>query len=292
VRIASLIPSATEIAFALGLGDDVAGVTFECDYPPDPRVGRSVLVGGLDTHGRTSAEIDAMVRDRVAAGENLYQLDEQAFRTIDPNVVLTQDLCRVCALAGTDVEAAMTRLGCEAAVVTLDPHTLDDILDGIGAVGAATGSAERAAELVGSLRDRLQAVARLVAGRPRPRVFMLEWPDPPFVAGHWVPELVDAAGGEAVLSRPGERSVPTTWPDIVEVDPDIVVVASCGFDLNGTCEHAREVLDQLPARAAVWAVDANAVIVRPGPRVVDGVEMLAAVLHGGDADPALAARVR
>jgi iron complex transport system substrate-binding protein len=198
----------------------------------------------------------------------------------------------VCALAGTDVEAAMSRLGCEAIVVTLDPHTLEEILDGIGAVGAATGSAERAAVLVGSLRDRLQAVARLVAGRPRPRVFMLEWPDPPFVAGHWVPELVDAAGGEAVLSRPGDRSVPTTWRDVAEVDPDVVVVASCGFDLKGTSEHAREVLDQLPARASVWAVDANAVIVRPGPRVVDGVEMLAAMLHGGDADPALAARVR
>jgi iron complex transport system substrate-binding protein len=292
VRIASLIPSATEIAFALGLGDQVAGVTFECDYPPDPRVGRAVLVGGLDTHGRTTAEIDALVRERVAAGDDLYRLDEEAFRAVDPDVVLTQDLCRVCALAGGDVEAAMSRLGCQADVVTLDPHTLEEIFATIEAVGAATGSQARAADLVHSLRDRLAAVARVVRRRPRPRVFMLEWPDPPFVAGHWVPELVTVAGGEAVLARPGDRSVPTTWPDVVGIDPDIVVVASCGFDLAGTIAHATDVLDLVPARAAVWAVDANAVIVRPGPRVVDGAEMLAAVLHGGEPNPTLASRVR
>jgi iron complex transport system substrate-binding protein len=292
VRIASLIPAATEIAFALGLGDDVAGVTFECDYPPDPRVGRAVLVGGLDTHGRTTAEIDALVRERVAAGGDRYRLDEDAFRALDPDVVLTQDLCRVCALASDDVAAAMTRLGCRADVVTLDPHTLEEIFDAIVAVGTATGTADRAGALVGSLRERLLAVARIVNDRPRPRVFMLEWPDPPFVAGHWVPEMVSAAGGTAVLARPGARSVPTTWPEVAEADPDVVVVASCGFDLAGTAEHARQVLERLPARAAVWAVDANAVIVRPGPRVVDGVEMLAAVLSGRDPDPGLAMRLR
>jgi iron complex transport system substrate-binding protein len=286
VRIASLIPSATEIAFALGLGDDVAGVTFECDYPPDPRVGRSVLVGGLDTHSRTAAEIDALVRERVASGDDLYRLDEDAFRAVDPDVVLTQDLCRVCAVASGDVTAAMTRLGCQADVVTLDPHTLEEIFGTIEAVGAATDRAERAAALVDSLRERL------VADRPRPRVFMLEWPDPPFVAGHWVPEMVTIAGGTAVLARPGARSVATTWPEVAAVDPDVVVMASCGFDLRATVEHARQVLDRLPARATVWAVDANAVIVRPGPRVVDGVEMLAAVFHGGDPDPALADRLR
>ena len=286
MRIASLIPSATEIAFALGLGDDVAGVTFECDYPPDPRVGRSVLVGGLDTHSRTAAEIDALVRERVASGDDLYRLDEDAFRAVDPDVVLTQDLCRVCAVASGDVTAAMTRLGCQADVVTLDPHTLEEIFGTIEAVGAATDRAERAAALVDSLRERL------VADRPRPRVFMLEWPDPPFVAGHWVPEMVTIAGGTAVLARPGARSVATTWPEVAAVDPDVVVMASCGFDLRATVEHARQVLDRLPARATVWAVDANAVIVRPGPRVVDGVEMLAAVFHGGDPDPALADRLR
>jgi iron complex transport system substrate-binding protein len=156
----------------------------------------------------------------------------------------------------------------------------------------ATGTADRAGALVGSLRERLRAVGHLVRERPRPRVFMLEWPDPPFVAGHWVPEMVTAAGGTAVLARPGARSVPTTWAEITEVDPDVVVVASCGFDLAGTAGHARDVLDRLPARAAVWAVDANAVIVRPGPRVVDGVEMLAAVLHERDPDPGLAVRLR
>jgi iron complex transport system substrate-binding protein len=292
VRIASLIPAATEIAFALGLGDDVAGVTFECDYPPDPRVGRAVLVGGLDTHGRSAAEIDALVRERVAAGDDLYRLDEDASRDVDPDVVLTQDLCRVCALAGDDVAATMKRLGCRARVVTLDPHTLEEVFDCIRAVGDATGCAGRASQLVDSLHGRLAAVAAAIAGRPRRRVFVLEWPDPPFVSGHWVPEMVSIAGGTPVLSRAGTRSMPTTWQEVAGVDPDVVVVASCGFGLGATVEHARQLPDELLRRAEVWAVDANAVIVRPGPRVVDGVEMLADVLGDRDPDPALAVRLR
>ncbi len=181
MRIASLIPAATEIAFALGLGDAVVGVTFECDFPSEARVGRPILVGGLDTHGLDSAGIDALVRAKVAAGEVLYTLDEAAFRAVDPDVVLTQDLCRVCALDGASVDEAMDKLGCRAAVVTCDPHTLDDVLEVIEAVGAATGSVERAEELVAAFRSRLAAVAEAVAGRERPRVFVLEWPDPPFL---------------------------------------------------------------------------------------------------------------
>jgi iron complex transport system substrate-binding protein len=202
MSIASLIPSATEIAFALGLGDDVAGVTFECDYQPDPRVGRAVLAGGLDPHGRTAAEIDALVRERVASGDDLYRLDEGAFRAVDPDA---------------------------ADIVTLDPHTLEEIFDTIDAVGATTDRADRVAALVASLRDRLAAVSGLVADRSGPRVFMLEWPDLPFV-GHRVPEMVTVAGATAVLARSGARSVATTWPDVAAVDPDVVVVASCGFD--------------------------------------------------------------
>ena len=273
VRIVSLIPSATEIAFALGLGDQVVGVTFECDHPPDPRVGRAVVVGGLDTHGLDAAGIDALVRTKVEAGELLYTLDEATFRALEPDVVLTQDLCRVCALPSGQVDEAMVRLGCAATVVTMDPHTIDGVLATITEVGAVTGAIDDAEVLVGSLRARLDAVALAVAGRVRRRVFVLEWPDPPFVAGHWVPELVQVAVAEAVLARPGERSVPTTWDDIAAARPDVVVVSSCG------CE--------------MWAIDANGLMVRPGPRLVDGVETLAALLHGiAELDPRTARRIR
>lgn len=293
VRIVSLIPSATEIAFALGLGDQVVGVTFECDHPPDPRVGRAVVVGGLDTHGLDAAGIDALVRTQVEAGELLYTLDEATFRALEPDVVLTQDLCRVCALPSGQVDEAMVRLGGAATVVTMDPHTIDGVLATITEVGAVTGAIDEAEVLVGSLRARLDAVALAVAGRVRRRVFVLEWPDPPFVAGHWVPELVQVAGAEAVLARPGERSVPTTWDDIAAARPDVVVVSSCGFDVEGSAAHAAEVIDRLPVGCEVWAIDANGLMVRPGPRLVDGVETLAALLHGtAEIDPRTARRIR
>jgi iron complex transport system substrate-binding protein len=293
VRIVSLIPSATEIAFALGVGDQVVGVTFECDFPPDPRVGRAVVVGGLDTHGLDAVAIDELVREKIAAGDLLYTLDDELFRGLDPEVVLTQDLCRVCALPSGQVDEAIERLGCSATVVTLDPHTVDQLLATIVDVGDATGSTAAAEELVGSLRARLDAVADRVEPLARRRVFVLEWPDPPFVAGHWVPELVELAGGEAVLARAGERSVPTTWDAIGEAAPDVVVVSSCGFDVLGSAQHAAEVLDRLPAGCEVWAIDANGLMVRPGPRIVDGVETLAALLHGiAPVDPTRAVRIR
>lgn len=293
MRVVSLLPSATEIACALGLDEQLVGVTFECDHPFDPRVGRAVVVGGLDTHGLDAGGIDALVRAKVAAGDDLYVLDTAAFQRLAPDVVLTQDLCRVCALPSGDVDAALAQLGCDAAVVTLDPHTLDDVLGTILAVGAATGADDAAAALVHSLRHRLAVVADAVATLLRPRVFVLEWPDPPFLAGHWVPELVEAAGGEALLARPGARSVPTTWEAVAEADPDVVIVASCGFDTEGTAAHAGEVAAHLPARAAVWAIDANGLVVRPGPRLVDGVETIAALLHRvGELDPANARRIR
>jgi len=293
MRIVSLIPSATEIAFALGLGDEVVGVTFECDFPPDPRVGRAIVVGGLDTHGLDASAIDVLVREKVAAGELLYILDEDAIGRLDPELVLTQDLCRVCALPSGQVDEAMDRLGCSARVLTLDPHTVDEVLATILDVGAATGADDAAASLVSSLRARMAAVEIAVAGRPRRRVFVLEWPDPPFVAGHWVPELVEVAGGIAVLARPGGRSVPTTFHDLADADPEVVVVSSCGFDVEGSAAHAAGVLDRLPSGCDVWAVDANGLMVRPGPRLVDGIEALAALLHGlGPIDPMSARRIR
>jgi iron complex transport system substrate-binding protein len=279
MRIASLLPSATEIVYVLGLESDLVGVTFECDYPPDPRVGRAVLVGGLDTHGLEPAEIDALVRAKIAAGDDLYRLDDEAFRAADPDLVLTQDLCRVCALPAGAADAALDRLGCSADVVTLDPHTLDEVLDTIATVGIAAGVAERADDVISHLRTRLAAISESTTGRTTPDVFVLEWSDPPFLSGHWVPDLIVAAGGNPVHAERGGRSVPTNWERITAADPDIVIVAPCGFGLDAAHDQAMAILDRLPRRAAVWAIDADGLIVRPGPRLVDGVEALATILH-------------
>ncbi|MBN1092111.1 ABC transporter substrate-binding protein [Blastococcus sp. TML/M2B] len=292
MRIVSLLPSATEIVYALGLGDQLVGVTFECDEPAAARQEKSVVVGGLDTAGLGPAEIDAAVRARVAAGEDPYTLHAGALAALDPDVVLTQDLCRVCALPAGRVDEAVAHLGCRADVVTLDPHTLEDVLATIGTVGERAGVPARADELVTALRARLAAVGARVAGRPRPRVAVVEWVDPPFPAGHWVPDLVTAAGGEPVACRPGQRSAPVDWAEFAAADPEVVVVAPCGFGLGGAVEQAATVAQHLPG-VPVWAVDGNAVVVRPGPRLVDGVETLAAVLHPepGAAPPPLAVRV-
>jgi iron complex transport system substrate-binding protein len=280
VRIVSLLPSATEIVALLGLEDDLVGVTFECDTPPGVREGRAILVHGLATVGRSAGEIDALVRETVAADLPMYTLDEVAFAACDPDLVLTQDLCRVCALPSGDVDAALSHLGCTAAVVSLDPHHLDEVIDSVLTVARAAGVPERGERLAASLRHRLAAVERSVAGRARQRTFVLEWTDPAFLAGHWIPEMVVAAGGDPVLARPGGRSVEATWHDIDRHDPDVIVVAPCGFGLDDAIAQADSVLDRLPERAAVWAIDANGYTVRPGPRLVDGVEQLAAVLHG------------
>jgi iron complex transport system substrate-binding protein len=278
VRLVSLLPSATEIVYALGLGDDLVGVTFECDEPASARVDKTVVVGGRDTRGMAPGEIDAYVRAQFAAGADLYTLHAGALAGLDPELILTQDLCRVCALPSGHVEEALEHLGCRADVLSLDPHSLDDVLGTIALVGERAGVPERAGRLLAGLRARLAAVAAAVAGRPRPRVLVVEWVDPPFTAGHWVPDLVAAAGGEPVAARPGERSVETTWDALAGSDPQVVVVSPCGFHLDGAAEQARLVAPRFPG-AAVWAVDADGIIVRPGPRLVDGVEALAALLH-------------
>lgn len=282
MRIVSLIPSATEIVYALGLADQLAGVTFECDFPPDPRTERMVVVGGLDTHGLAPKEIDELVRAKIAAGDDLYRLDDDRFRTCDPTHVLTQDLCRVCALPSEEADAALARLGCDAEVTTLDPHTLDEVFTTIVDAGNSLGVPDRATAVVAALRQRLADVASIVEQHTAPRVFVLEWSDPPFLSGHWVPDLVTAAGATPVLAEAGGRSVPTEWGTIIEHDPDIVVVAPCGFGLDGAAAQAEQVLDRLPARAQVWAIDADGLVVRPGPRLVDGVEALATIFHPDD----------
>ncbi len=280
MRVVSLLPSATEIVYALGLGDDLVGVTFECDEPPAARLDKAVVVGGRDTSRMTPREIDHYVRAAMAAGEDLYTLRSQALAGLDPELILTQDLCRVCAIPSGDVDRALGYLGCTAEVLSLDPRSLDDVLATVQQVGDRAGVGERAAGVVAGLRARLDRVRAAVAGRPRPRVAVVEWVDPPFAAGHWVPDLVVAAGGEPVGGNSGGRSAETTWDEIRATAPDVVVVAPCGFHLDGAAGQARTVHAELPG-VPVWAIDADGIVVRPGPRLVDGVEALAAILHPG-----------
>jgi iron complex transport system substrate-binding protein len=291
VRIVSLLPSATEIVFALGLGDQLCGVSFECDYPPQARSVPIVSGTVLPTDGSLSAhEIDAAVSTQVAAGESIYTLDDARIRAIDPDLILAQDLCAVCAVPSGAVEAALEVIGCRSAVLSLDPGRLDAVIDCVGNVGIATGTEARADALMAELRDRVESVRRRVEGRPRPRVLVLEWPDPPFNAGHWVPDMVEAAGGEPVLSSGGERSRRLAWDEIAREAVDVTVFAPCGFDLDGAVAQAASFLDRPEAAALgrIYAVDANAYFSRPGPRVVDGVELLGLLLHPdppGELDP-------
>ncbi len=231
--------------------------------------------------GLSPREIDDAVARAVAAGEDLYRLDAGALADLDADLVVTQDLCAVCAVDVTAVDDALAHLGCRATVLTVDPHTLDEVLESVVAVGRATGHERAALTLVGSLRDRLDAVRSRVRGRPRPRVVVLEWSDPPYAPGHWIPEMVEAAGGEPVLGAAGEKSVRVTWDAVHAAAPDVVVVAPCGFDRAGAQEQADGLVaaGALPAGAVVHAVDANGQWARPGPRLVDGVEELAALLH-------------
>jgi iron complex transport system substrate-binding protein len=288
VRLVSLLPSATEIVYALGLGQDLVGVTFECDEPAAARVEKTVVVGGRDTSGMTPGEIDSYVRAQFAQGADLYTLHADALAALKPDLILTQDLCRVCALPSGQVDAALDHLGCHADVLSLDPHTLGEVLDSIIAVGESAGVPDRAAELIALLRVRIDRVAANVAGRPRPRVTVVEWTDP-----HWVPDLVIAAGGEPVAASPAAMSVQTSWETIAGARPDVVIAAPCGFHLAGAAEQARTVAEALP-ECEIWAIDADGIVVRPGPRLVDGIEAIASILHPGavDAVPGRTALVR
>jgi iron complex transport system substrate-binding protein len=284
VRIVSLLPSTTEILFAIGAGDLVVGVTVECDYPPEARTRRIVSTTTLP-EGLSPAEIDAEVKARMVAGEDLYRLDADALRDLDPDVVVTQDLCAVCAVAVASVDEALDHLGRQADVVTVDPMTLDEVLESILVLGRVTSKQDAATTLVRALRDRLAAVGATVAGRPRPRVAVLEWTDPLFCAGHWVPDLVDAAGGLNTLGAAGARSGEIDAAAVRAAAPDIVIVAPCGYRLEGAIALAANLADAgvVPEAARLWAVDADAMFVRPGPRLIDGVETLAGILHPGAA---------
>jgi iron complex transport system substrate-binding protein len=283
VRIVSLLPSATEICFALGGGDDVVGVTFECDYPAAARARRIVSTTALPA-GLAPGEIDAAVRRKVVAGEDLYHLDAGALRELEPDVVITQGLCAVCAIDVDDVSEALSYLGCRAEVVTTDPHTLAEVITSIETIARAIDRNPN--PLVDDLRTRLNRSPAV----PGPRVALLEWTDPPFAPGHWLPEMVTLAGGTNVLGTAGQRSVAITWEQVVAAAPEVIVSAPCGFDLEGAAKLTTELLPQLPADVQVWAVDANGYFARPGPRLVDGIEVLAAILQAGNPDHAVKLR--
>jgi len=290
------LPSATEILFELGLGDQVVGVTFECDFPEEAKTKRIVSTSALP-EDLTPAEIDAVVKERMEAGEDLYRLDRGAFADLDPDLVITQDLCAVCAVDVSEVSDALEYLACSATVVTLDPMSLNEVISSIGTVAAATSTEELSELIQASLRERLKTTAAATAGFDQPNVLVLEWTDPAFTAGHWVPDLVEAAGGTSVLGKPGENSIGVEWDVIGSCDADIVIVSPCGFRLDGAADLGQAVIaqDVLPPNAQVWAVDADAFMVRPGPRVVEGVEVLASIFHPdrcGEPDERMARRLR
>lgn len=278
----SLLPSTTEILFALGAGEDVVGVTFECDTPAEART-RTVVSTSAMPEGLGPAEIDAYVVQAVARGEDLYHLQAHALRGLDPDLVVTQDLCAVCAVDVTTVDAALQHLGCTAEVLTVDPHTLEEVLDSVLLLGKAVHREEAAEAIVQDLRLRVGAAWRNSMGRRRPRVAVLEWTDPPYAPGHWIPEMVEIAGGDCVLGTAGEKSVRIAWDDLHAARPDVVVVAPCGYGRAGAQEQADRLVAEglLPDGVRVHAVDADAMWARPGPRLVDGIEELASVLHHG-----------
>jgi iron complex transport system substrate-binding protein len=282
VRIVSLVPAGTEIAFALGAGGDVVAVTHDCDFPPAarklPPVTRSTITPGSD-----SLAIDAQVRGAAERGESTFHLDAAALAAARPDVLLGQTLCAVCAVTIAQVPATMDPA---PAVVPLDGHSLEGIVADIDRAGVALGRRDAAAKLVADLRTRIAHVEWLVAGAPRPRVACLEWLAPVFNAGHWVPEQVALAGGHDVLGEPGARSHELTVADVAAADPDIVVLMPCGFDVERAVRESAALVadpawDTLRAvrEGRVFAVDGNAYFSRPGPRVVDGIELLASLLH-------------
>jgi iron complex transport system substrate-binding protein len=289
VKIVSLLPSATEIVFALGLGDQLEGVTYECDHPAEARSKPVVSTTALPQDRPLSArEVDDLVSAFMARGEPIYVLDKDLIQKIQPNLILAQDLCRVCAVPSGQVEDALEELGCRAEVLSLDPHTIDEILENVLQVGRSTGADDRAGQLVDDLRARIERVRRTAAGLPSIRTLCLEWSDPPFAAGHWIPGMVEVAGGTHLLtgSDPAIPSRKAAWREIADAGPEVIVFMPCGYYLEEAEAEAEKLYgipdfaDTPAARLGnVFAVDASSYFSRPGPRIVDGLEILAWTVH-------------
>ncbi len=276
----SLVPHATELLFALGLGDDVVGVTHECDYPAAaqdlPQVTRDVLEPGL-----SPAKIAAALRDRTAAGESIYQLDEELVRELEPDLVVTQALCHVCAVSVDEVQALAQSLPGPPRVIALDPTTYGETVGDVRTIAQATDAKDAALDLIARTARRADVVRLAVRGAPRPRVAALEWMDPVFVAGHWTPQLIEMAGGDDVLGFAGEPSRQATWEEVAAAQPEIVILMPCGYDAARALVEAEDFAERLRALGAdqVVAVNASAYFSRPGPRLIDGLELLAHILH-------------
>ncbi len=285
MKICSLLPSATEILFALGLGDQVAGVSHECDFPPEAQ-NKPILIRSRISTAQSAAAIDAEVRAFVERGEGIYSVDIGALAAIDPDLIITQDLCHVCAATPEDLGAALAHLPREPHVLTLNPHSLRDICEDIRKVGEVTSRPAQANKLIADFEQEVTNIARSVAELPRKRVVCLEWLDPLYVAGHWVPEMVACAGGVDVLGSVGKPSFRVEWDEVVRAQPDVVMIMPCGY----TLEHAVQEFSELrvppdwgdvPAVRdnAVFIVEASGYFSRPGPRIVAGISILANAIH-------------
>jgi iron complex transport system substrate-binding protein len=280
MRIVSLVPSATETLFALGVGDEVTAVTHECDYPPEaldlPKVTRDVIGPGLPP-----AEIDRAVRELTDQGKAIYELDEDALRRLQPDLIVTQQLCAVCAVSYDDVRAMAERLESEPEVLSLDPHTLGEMLGDVRTLAQATDSKDAGVDLVQDAASRIDRVRLATRAAEPVRVAALEWLDPIYVAGHWTPQMIEYAGGFDVLGLPGENSERRSWDEVRAAEPEVVVVMPCGYDAERALEEAYDYADELESLGArrVVAVDAAAYFSRPGPRLIDGLELLGHILH-------------
>jgi len=292
-RIVSFLPSATEIACALGLHDAIVGITHECDYPPEIKKKPVVVRNALPIETMTQSEIDRAVAERMRSGQSLYQIDEALLRRLAPDLILTQDLCQVCAPSGNEVSQVLKALPHAPQILWLTPQSVSEIFDNVRELGAATGRIAEAERLIASCDERLARLRQRVANvTKRPRVFCMEWLDPVFVSGHWVPELVKFAGGVDELGRERGESVRVSWDEVVAWDPEVLVIMPCGFNLQQTMKQIWDVFGRYAAGTPhrffelsavknnrVYAVDANSYFARPGPRVVEGAELLARLIH-------------
>ena len=286
-QIVSFLPSATEMACALGLSDQLVGITHECDYPPEI-AGKPVVVrNALPIEKMSQSEVDTAVAQRMRDGLSLYAVDEKLLRELAPDLILTQDLCQVCAPSGNEISQALNLLPKKPQILWLTPNSLEQIAANVRELGEATGRAKEAEALIAAGQGRLEKIAAVTRNLSnRPRVFCMEWLNPVYCSGHWVPEMVRLAGGVDALSREGEDSVRIPWDDVVDWAPEVLIITPCGFNLEQVIERADEVStysgwSNLPAVCAgrVYAVDANSYFARPGPRVVDGTELLAHLIH-------------